>query len=65
MEKRCKYCGDLVSGPFFGYPAICDSNECNEEDRQNEIAIQEQARFDAEEDQYSRYMQPNFRSEHE
>ena len=56
MEKRCKYCGDLVSGPFFGYPAICDSNECNEEDRQNEIAIQEQARFDAEEDQYSRYM---------
>ncbi len=55
-QKRCKYCGEPVLGRTFGYTPICDSNECNEEDRQTEIEIQEQARWAAIDDDYSRYM---------
>lgn len=54
--KRCKYCGEPVYGKTFGYPPICDSAECDEEDRQNEIAMRDQARWDAEDDDYNRYM---------
>lgn len=54
--KKCRWCGASVTGRFFGYPAVCDSDECNEEDRQHEIAIAEQAEDDAREDDYARYM---------
>ena len=53
--KPCKYCGVPVAGNFYGYPAICDSDECNEEDRQCEIETQENARWAAEDDDYSLY----------
>ena len=54
--KPCKYCGTPVTGPFYGYPTICDSDECNEEDRQAAIEQEEQAYFDAVDDGFARYM---------
>ena len=56
--KRCAYCGELTK-PVPGYwTVVCDKDECNEEDREAEIARAEQARFDAEEDGYRRYGGP-------
>jgi hypothetical protein len=52
--KRCKYCGTMTT-VVAGYPPICDSPECNEEDRQTEIERDEMAREAAAADNYSRY----------
>ncbi len=54
--KKCFYCGEPVVGRTFGCTPICDSNECNEEDRQREIEMQENAEEAAREDGYTRYM---------
>ena len=52
--KPCRYCGEMTTW-VPGYPPICDSPECNEEDRQAEIERNEMAREAAEQDGYSRY----------
>ncbi len=54
-QKKCFYCGEPVFGRTFGYTPICDSHECNEEDRQREIDIQANAEEAAREDDYSLY----------
>lgn len=55
--KKCKYCGELTT-PVRGYDTICDSAECNEEDRQQEIWRAEEAREAAFEDGFSLYGGP-------
>ena len=54
-QKKCFYCGKPVIGQTYGWDPICDSAECNEEDRQREIDIQEEAEQAAREDNYSMY----------
>lgn len=53
--KRCKYCGELTTAPPGFWPIVCDSDECNEEARQEEIERDEAAREAAFEDGFSLY----------
>jgi hypothetical protein len=52
--KRCRYCGTMTT-VVPGYPPLCDSDECNKEDRETEIERNEQAREAAFEDGFNRY----------
>jgi hypothetical protein len=53
-QAKCRYCGTLTN-IIAGYPPLCDSQECNEEDRQAEIERNEMAQEAAREDGYSLY----------
>ncbi len=54
--KPCTYCGTPVTGNFYGCTVVCDSPECDKEDQECEQQMQEDAKWDAIEDGYSRYM---------
>lgn len=53
--RRCRYCGTPTEVPYMGCTPVCDSDECNEEDRQAEIERDEMAREAAFEDGFSLY----------
>lgn len=58
-EQFCEYCGEPVG--FFKWsrsidgPLTCGSRECSRMEREEAAAVQDEARFRAEEDGYSRY----------
>lgn len=57
--SHCEYCGDdlgFTEDKRYGDPMIvCNKAECHREARNDALAVEEDARYRAEQDDYGRY----------
>ena len=59
--NHCAYCGEEVSNKDYDYMGnrriyICSDDQCNQEHSDQCKALRDEAMWDAQEDDYSRYL---------